>query len=120
PSAVAEKNGLSWFQEASSVAEGKLDNIGTQSVKTISLDNFIEKRKIKPDLLKIDVEGAELKVLKGVENYLFEHKPLIVIETHGELIKDQCFNFLNKLGYTNFIPIDANSIEKASDFVIKP
>ncbi len=35
-------------------------------------------------ILKIDVEGEELKVLKGAANTLKEYKPTIVIEVHFE------------------------------------
>ena len=33
-----------------------------------------------PHVVKIDVEGAELDVLRGAEAFLNEHKPLLVIE----------------------------------------
>ena len=36
-------------------------------VKTNTLDAFIEEKKLYPDLIKIDVEGHELSVLKGGE-----------------------------------------------------
>ncbi|MHA2336197.1 MAG: FkbM family methyltransferase [Candidatus Hodarchaeales archaeon] len=119
PYAVADKTGFSWFQEGSSVAEGKLDSGGTLKVPMIALDTFIEKNKIEPNLLKIDVEGAELLVLKGGKNYLLKNKPLLLIETHGDVIKKECFNFLREIGYTYFKPIDSNSIEEANDFFIK-
>ena len=42
--------------------------INSYPVKTIKLKNFIEKNKIKKiDLLKIDTEGHEFQVLKGLE-----------------------------------------------------
>ena len=41
--------------------------INSYPVKTIKLKNFIEKNKIKIDLLKIDTEGHEFQVLKGLE-----------------------------------------------------
>ncbi|MHA2337854.1 MAG: FkbM family methyltransferase [Candidatus Hodarchaeales archaeon] len=119
PYAVADKEGISWFQEGNSVAEGKLNSKGTLRVPKVSLDTFIEKNKIKPNLLKIDVEGAELLVLEGGKNYLSENKPLLLIETHGDKIKKKCFNFLQEIGYTHFKPIDSNSIEGANDFFIK-
>lgn len=119
PCAVADKNGLSWFKTASNVAEGTLDASGTQRVSTISLDSFITKRKIRPNLLKIDVEGAELQVLEGAKNFLIKNKPIIIIETHGDLVKQKCFRFLEQIGYTYFKPIDSNSIKEANDFVIK-
>ena len=120
PSAVADKNGESMFKAASNVAEGRLDVSGTQRVSTISLDRFITKKQVYPNLLKIDVEGAELLVLEGARNYLLNSKPIIIIETHGDLVKQECFKLLRQIGYTYFSPIDSNSIKVANDFVIKP
>jgi len=120
PSAVADKNGESMFKAASNVAEGRLDASGTQRVTTISLDSFIKKKKVYPNLLKIDIEGAELLALEGARNYLSKSKPIIIIETHGDLVKQKCFKFLEQIGYTDFNPIYSNSIEEANDFVIKP
>ncbi|MFW9971847.1 MAG: FkbM family methyltransferase [Candidatus Odinarchaeota archaeon] len=120
PSAVADKNGESMFKAASNVAEGKLDASGTQKVSTISLDSFITKKKVMPNLLNIDVEGAELLVLDGAKNFLSKNKPIIVMETHGHLIKEKCFTFLKQIGYASFNPIGSDSIKVANDFIIKP
>jgi len=48
-------------------------------VETDTLDNLIEKA----DVIKIDVEGAELKVIEGSERIIDEHKPIFVVE-HNE------------------------------------
>lgn len=43
------------------------------SVPTFKIDNLISQRYIiPPDVVKIDVEGAELEVLKGMKNVLKE------------------------------------------------
>jgi FkbM family methyltransferase len=119
PYAVTNEEGISWFQEGENVAEGKLGSNGALRVKTISLDNFIKNRGIEPNLLKIDVEGAELSVLEGAKNYMIQNKPVLLIETHGDTLKKKCFKFLDEIGYKKVIPIDSESIEKANDFVIK-
>jgi FkbM family methyltransferase len=63
----------------SSVGEGEIKK------KSTSLDNFvIEDGNSPPDLIKIDVEGAEQKVLEGAEKVLEKYKPEIMIEIHGE------------------------------------
>lgn len=43
------------------------------------LDDLIDKD-IKIDLIKIDVEGAEFKVLKGAKSILLRDKPLVIFE----------------------------------------
>lgn len=118
PCAVADKNGLSWFQKSQSYAEGRLSSRGEQPVPIISLDSFISESGVAPNLLKIDVEGAELLVLNGAKNYILKAKPIILLETHGDEIKNDCFEFLKKRGYIHFKPIDSSSIEGANDFLI--
>ena len=53
----------------------------------------------KPDLIKIDVEGFEYKVLLGAEQLLRDIRPIVIIEIHdvenGLLVSD----FMSKIGY---------------------
>lgn len=57
-------------------------------VKTDTLDNFTKEKNITPDLIKIDVEGHELSVLKGAENFINEHHPTLIIEIEQRHHKD--------------------------------
>lgn len=55
-----------------------------------------------PQIMKIDVEGAEYDVLKGAEKTLKEHRPLLLLATHDMHlpgVKDKCLNFLKSLEY---------------------
>ncbi len=53
-------------------------------VPTCTLDTVVKEEQISQiDLIKIDVEGAELEVLKGSEAVILEHQPLVVFE-HGK------------------------------------
>tara|TARA_R110002020_G_scaffold11463_1_gene43112 strand:- start:1168 stop:2052 length:885 start_codon:yes stop_codon:yes gene_type:complete len=47
------------------------------------LDNFIDSYN-KVDIIKIDVEGAEIKVLKGANKFIDKFKPIIYLEIHGD------------------------------------
>lgn len=50
-------------------------------VQAVTLDNYMNERLIsKIDLIKIDVEGYELHVLRGAKQTLLKHKPLLYIE----------------------------------------
>lgn len=52
----------------------------------------------KPDIVKIDVEGAEVLVLRGAQRLLAECRPLIYIEVCGEPAKE-VFSILQQHGY---------------------
>ncbi|MEX2695723.1 FkbM family methyltransferase [Rhizobium mongolense] len=49
-------------------------------VEMMQLDTFLEKSGLRPALLKIDVEGAEHRVLLGSSRCLANIRPLIVVE----------------------------------------
>lgn len=53
----------------------------------ITLDTYVENHDM-PTVIKIDVEGAEMKVIQGAENLLAEKKPELFIEMHPEKIRD--------------------------------
>lgn len=50
-----------------------------------------------PDIIKIDVEGAEPRVLRGMERTLQATRPLLMIERSGSF--DECIAILTNLGY---------------------
>ncbi len=73
------------------------------SVDTIDLSSFFDQEKLSPKLIKIDVEGAEFKVIKGAVNYLQEHAPLIAMEylksERNNAAHRQAVELLRSLGY---------------------
>ncbi len=53
------------------------------TVQTDLLDHIFSQHEVKKvSLIKIDVEGAELQVLRGAQNTIKTHKPIIIFE-HG-------------------------------------
>src|ERR1700680_2203351 len=50
--------------------------------ETVSIDRFCSDARLTPDLIKIDVEGAELQVLLGADRTLRSAKPKIILAVH--------------------------------------
>lgn len=66
-----------------------------ETVTSRSIDSILEHRDLPaPDVLKIDVEGAERMVLDGGTKFFRAHSPRVVIETHGLEVSKQCLEFL--------------------------
>jgi len=59
----------------------------TVTVKSIRLDQFFDGKRTPPDVIKIDVEGAEFSVLKGMTRILREHTPTLFLEIHPTYLK---------------------------------
>ena len=62
----------------------------TFSIEIITLDQFIEENKVnKIDLIKIDVEGYEMRVLLGAKKSIADFKPTFFIEIDDNNLKRQ-------------------------------
>ena len=85
----------------------------------ILLDYFMEKIKIYPDIIKIDIEGAGYLVLKGVKNLNFKRKPIILLSTHRKVVKHERLTFLNNIKYQKIMPLNAKIIENSIEFLIR-
>lgn len=78
-----------------------------KKVKVTTLDFYVQQNALKKlDLIKIDVEGFEMKVLQGAQEVLQKFKPLLFIEVNDDNLKEQAdsaqslIEFLFKMGYT--------------------
>lgn len=68
-------------------------------VEVRTLDWFVETSGILPDIIKVDIEGAEHIFLRGGLKTLERHKPVLLIELHSEFCALQCTVLLQNLGY---------------------
>lgn len=117
--AVSDKDGFAFFAKGENTSTGHLTSNGEIKIKTIALDDWInEKRLPVPDILKIDVEGAELAVLKGAEDLLRKNHPIIFLSTHSNDIHKKCCDFLLSLGY-KLEPLGISDIEKTNEVLAK-
>jgi FkbM family methyltransferase len=64
-----------------------------------------------PDVVKIDVEGAEAEVLRGAETTLAERRPILHVEVSGEMSRE-VGSILRRHGY-RFFDAEAASPEDA-------
>ena len=70
----------------------------TPEIQVISIDGIMERATGKIDLIKIDVEGMELDVLRGAEQTIVTHRPWITVEVKESANLPQFDAFLK--GYT--------------------
>jgi FkbM family methyltransferase len=55
-----------------------------------------------PDLIKIDIEGAEEYAIRGMRGSLVEHQPVLLLEIHGEQAAGATFELLDGVSYRCF------------------
>ena len=68
-------------------------------VDVMTLDEFVRRYEIIPDILKLDIEGAEYDLLVGGEQTIRDYRPDFYIEMHSEFCSLKCADFLKSLGY---------------------
>lgn len=128
--AVSDSNGSVMFMEAKhgntessgimNIDDEQNETIQGNLVKAISLDYFSEKEKIIPTAVKIDAEGSELKVLKGMTRLLQQHRPIIIMEYWSKNFHDNqphidAMNLLIGHGYTMNLIDDNGRLFKSNN-----
>lgn len=119
PYALAAKNGKETFVFSRNIEDGSSSGSFLQSahthlqksvyeaefgfvrrvVITKTLDSFTHTKKIVPDIIKIDVEGAEASVLEGARACIRNHHPTLYIELHSVYASLQVTEFLLQEDY---------------------
>jgi FkbM family methyltransferase len=76
-------------------------------VQTDTIDAYCERNHLHPDFLKIDVEGNELKVLKGARHILISNTVTLLVEIEqrhaGAAKVQETFDWMISLGYQGFL-----------------
>lgn len=85
-------------------------NQPVEEIELTTLDNYFNEHEIqKLNLIKIDVEGAELDVLHGARYTLERHKPLVILELQAETARvagnsaEEIVTLLRSSGYDIFL-----------------
>jgi len=69
-----------------------------------TLDNYLSSLRVQPEisLIKIDVEGHELQVLRGARRTLTEGNPVVLFEVIEGDAGRECISMLRGCGYSDF------------------
>jgi len=100
PAAASDRDGWCSFEDRGSLQSRVADNGSANSghqVPCVQLDTWASLTGSAPTLVKIDVEGHEVSVLRGMRRILADAQPALIIETHRT--KDAVTAELASLGY---------------------
>lgn len=95
--------------------------------RQISLDDFCSKNNIIPDVIKIDVEGGEICVLRGARDILTKHRPVVILSVHPRHLRlmrssiDDLKQLIKSLRY-KITDIDGKMANELllSEYLLKP
>jgi len=87
---------------------------GIITLETISVDSLVDTLRMVPSFVKIDVEGLEYSVLKGMQKTLSNFAPTIMLELHPKYLPKgvsarDVASFLRNQGYTS-VDIDITEL----------
>jgi len=110
PIALAHENGeqnlINWKSSSMHFLESALNgqkvcDCSSTYVTTCTLDSFVfEQLNPPPDLIKIDVEGAEALVIQGGLRTLDVYSPKLIIEIHGPNKAQKTWSLLQSFDYS--------------------
>lgn len=82
-------------------------------IKLISIDDFVTKKNVIPNFIKIDVDGFEYYVLNGSIKTLTECRALLWVELRSSTVM-QCLDLLFEIGY-KIIDVEAQNFLLSMD-----
>ncbi len=123
--AVSDKEGEATFYvsdteacNSNSLVKNKGENeITGYPVKLVTIDSIVSNYSIKPAIIKIDAEGAELDVLKGGIQTFKTLKPVLILGLHPAFILQKgdsleaIWNLLEESNYE--VKLDGKSLTKS-------
>ena len=78
PYAVSDKKGTARFS-LDGTDSGAITDIGLDTVETITIDEWCEKRRVSPTYIKMDIEGSEVAALRGAMETIRKYRPRLAI-----------------------------------------
>lgn len=102
--AVCDKNGTVNFESQEFFGRNSImeydEGSNSITVSAITLDSWMKNHR-PPDVIKMDIEGAEIDALRGATELIRKHRPIMLIEVHwkGQDFVDFVNGELKPLGY---------------------
>ncbi|HVT12591.1 MAG TPA: FkbM family methyltransferase [Fimbriimonadaceae bacterium] len=94
---------------------------GCTRVRVETVDNLVNRRShLPPDLMKIDVEGSEVRLLEGAKETLAAFRPKLLIATHSPELHEACRSRLISLDYEVIEPNRLESARKCGWHSVSP
>lgn len=95
------------FVDADEVKAMPYRYLGDTEIETIAIDDMVKLSGHPPEAITVDVEGFELEVMRGAQKTLLNHRPLVWLSVHPDLMAqnagvldvDELFGFMASYGY---------------------
>ncbi len=98
----------SFIRDFSNATDANAD-IHELEVGIVTLDHFTYANNVFPDVIKIDTEGFEMRVLEGSKKLISEKKPKILFEANSSLEKMNLYEFFRQFDYEIYtLPFNDN------------
>ena len=115
--AVSDHHGRERLSRGPSSSMWHFGARGELEVETIKLDDLVLNAKLPPpNLIKMDIEGAEELALTGSAELISEFHPVVILSTHGDDVHQRCRSFLESAGY-RLSPIGRASIDECRELL---
>jgi FkbM family methyltransferase len=118
--AVGETDGEVFFDMGHGSATGHISSDGKLRIRQVSIGKMVENHTLpSPGFIKIDVEGGEIEVLKGLTSVIQSSRPKMIVATHNPECHKFVVDFLLQNKYSMEI-LNPDSIKGDTEIVALP
>lgn len=94
PLAVADQEGIVRFMERAQLDRSGIEEAKGAPIACCTLDGYCMRNGVYPDFVKVDVEGADARVLRGARNVLRDHARFVMFEALDDNALGECIDAL--------------------------